>query len=52
MNEADLYNLHSNLNGNLIFINLLLEKKIINKREYNKLIKYEIKENKSKRKKA
>lgn len=61
MNEADLYNLYNRTCSNcdkraeelfLIVINLLLDKKIINKREYNKLIKYETKKDKSKREKA
>lgn len=61
MNEADLYNLYNRACFNcgkkaedlfLIVINLLLDKKIINKREYNKLIKYETKKDKSKREKA
>lgn len=61
MNEADLYNLYNRTCYNcgkkaedlfLIVINLLLDKKIINKREYNKLIKYETKKDKSKREKA
>jgi hypothetical protein len=33
MNEADLYNLHSNLNGNLILIPLLAARKENNKQE-------------------
>ena len=48
MNEADLYNLYNRTCSNcgkraeelfLILINLLLEKKIISKRDYNKLEK-------------
>jgi len=48
MTEADLYNLYNKTCSNcgqkaeelfLILINLLLEKKIINKRDYNKLVK-------------
>ena len=61
MNEADLYNLYNRNCYNcgkraeelfLILINLLLEKKVISKRDYNKLIKYETKKDKSKREKT